>query len=324
MILFLWLSPSVPVQSQSIVAVSMELSPQEATITQASARTQIATVTLNLVAYAGTEPLTCTLSSSGQPSGVDITFEPNPVNISEGTVTSAMIAVVSLTAPTGDFTLTVTAMLSNGAQDSGQFHLRIVARCIIATAAYGSELSAPVQFLRVFRDQVVMRSYAGSEFLKVFNIWYYSFSPSVAHFISQSSLWRALTRVFIYPLIGILKLASSIHSMFSFNPEVGVVVSGFSASALIGTMYLGPPLSLVSYYVARKRGSLIVARHLKTCGIMLVAVTCAMFLAEIVRHELLMMIVSASFVVVVILSAGVVLSTIFVRLRLGRSFRPRR
>lgn len=317
LVLILWLSVLTFAWSQSVVAVSMELSPTEATMMQGvSARTQLATVQLKLVLYVGTEPLSVMLSASGQPSGVDIQFDPNPMNISVGTVTSVMTATTSFTEPTGDYTLTVTATLSNGAQDSKQFLLRIVARsCVIATAAYGSELSEPVQFLRNFRDQVVLRSYAGSEFLVAFNIWYYSFSPALAVFISQSSSLRALARLFIYPLISILTVASSTYARLSFNPEVGVVASGIVASALIGAVYLGLPATLIFSFVRRRRALPIRYLHLSVFGLALIPEACAILLAEITRSGWLMIIASAVFVLTVVLWAGLALSMLLLSLR---------
>ena len=38
--------------------------------------------------------------------------------------------------------------------------------CIIATSTYGSELSPEVQFLREFRDDTVLNTFAGSGFMK--------------------------------------------------------------------------------------------------------------------------------------------------------------
>jgi len=52
-------------------------------------------------------------------------------------------------------------------------------RCFIATAAYGSELAPPVQFLREFRDDVVLKSRFQKPFEDTLNV-YYKFSPPIA------------------------------------------------------------------------------------------------------------------------------------------------
>jgi len=76
--------------------------------------------------------------------------------------------------------------------------------CFIASAAYGSALDPEVMFLRGFRDDYVLKTYAGEQFMSAFNAWYYSFSPGVAQFISHHALLRTVVRGALYPLIGIL------------------------------------------------------------------------------------------------------------------------
>jgi PGF-pre-PGF domain-containing protein len=124
--------------------------------------------------------------------------------------------------------------------------------CIIATAAYGSELDPHVQFLRSFRDSVVLKTFAGSKFMDVFNAWYYSFSPSIASFISSSETLRATVRGMLYPLIGILRLGVIVNDVFSFNSEVSVIIAGIVISALIGLVYFTPLTLLILYIVGRR------------------------------------------------------------------------
>ncbi|RLG39759.1 MAG: hypothetical protein DRO05_08080, partial [Thermoproteota archaeon] len=71
-------------------------------------------------------------------------------------------------------------------------------RCIIATATYGSELAEEVKFLREFRDDVVSSTFAGSQFLRAFNAWYYSFSPHVALFIAKHPMAKAVMKIVLY------------------------------------------------------------------------------------------------------------------------------
>jgi len=126
--------------------------------------------------------------------------------------------------------------------------------CIIATAAYGSELDPHVQFLRGFRDNIVLKTFAGSKFMDVFNAWYYSFSPSVASFVSSSEPLKSAVRGALYPLIGILHLGILVNSMLSFNSEASVIMTGIAVSALIGLVYFTPPTLLALYMAGRKKG----------------------------------------------------------------------
>ena len=117
--------------------------------------------------------------------------------------------------------------------------------CLIATATYGSELSPQVQFLRGFRDNLVLQTFAGSSFMTVFNALYYSFSPSVAATISDNEPMRQVMKAVLYPLIGILEGSYEVFRLLSFSPELGVVSAGLIASALIGLVYFAPGVLLL-------------------------------------------------------------------------------
>ncbi|MEM2140353.1 MAG: CFI-box-CTERM domain-containing protein [Nitrososphaera sp.] len=110
--------------------------------------------------------------------------------------------------------------------------------CLIATAAFGSELTPQVQFLRDFRDQRILSTAAGSSFMNVFNTWYYSFSPSVADYEREQPWLQAAVKTAIYPLLGILGVAEKGYSLA--DGEAGTVLAGFAASTLIGAVYLSP------------------------------------------------------------------------------------
>ena len=53
-----------------------------------------------------------------------------------------------------------------------------VGGCLIATAAFGSEMAPQVQFLREIRDNTVLQTESGSAFMTGFNQFYYSFQSS--------------------------------------------------------------------------------------------------------------------------------------------------
>ena len=120
--------------------------------------------------------------------------------------------------------------------------------CLIATAAFGSGFAPQVQQLREFRDNIAMKTFAGSSFMNAFNAWYYSFSPSVAEYERTSSWARELVRAAIQPLLIILDASKSLHSALSIlgiNSELAVVATGMMASTLIGLFYLSPVAVLV-------------------------------------------------------------------------------
>jgi len=169
-------------------------------------------------------------------------------------------------------------------------------RCIIATATYGSELSPEVQFLRGFRDGTVMSTFAGSEFMKVFNAWYYSFSPYIAQFIAGNTFARAVMKVLLYPLIGILHLAAMTYNAFSFSHELAVVMAGLVASALVGVVYFSPLAILVLVLLRKYRKTTLKISQLRLLAIIWVASLPMILVGEIALLPALMMTSTAVFI----------------------------
>ena len=62
--------------------------------------------------------------------------------------------------------------------------------CLIATAAFGSEMAPQVQFLREIRDNTVMSTQSGTAFMTGFNHFYYSFSPYVADYERENPVFK--------------------------------------------------------------------------------------------------------------------------------------
>ena len=110
--------------------------------------------------------------------------------------------------------------------------------CLIATAAFGSELAPQVQFLREFRDDTILTTTSGASFMSVFNTIYYSFSPTVADWERQNPILQETIKTALYPLLGILQLSTISHT--GEPSEFSVLTSGFIASSLIGATYVWP------------------------------------------------------------------------------------
>ena len=65
---------------------------------------------------------------------------------------------------------------------------------------------------------------AGSNFMNVFNTWYYSFSPYVADYERQQPWFQESVRILIYPLLGALSISEKAYSLFP--GEAGAIIAG--------------------------------------------------------------------------------------------------
>jgi len=73
--------------------------------------------------------------------------------------------------------------------------------CLIATAAFGSEMAPQVQFLREIRDNTVLQTQSGSTFMTGFNQFYYSFSPAIADYERENSAFKETVKIAITPML---------------------------------------------------------------------------------------------------------------------------
>jgi plastocyanin len=111
--------------------------------------------------------------------------------------------------------------------------------CLIATATYGSEMSTEVQQLRELRDNQLLNTASGTQFMSTFNDIYYSFSPIVADYERENPLFKEVVKIAITPMI------SSLSLMENANSESEVLGLGLSVIALNIGMYLGVPAIVV-------------------------------------------------------------------------------
>ena len=78
--------------------------------------------------------------------------------------------------------------------------------CLIATAAFGSEIAPQVQLLREIRDGIVLQTKSGSIFMTGFNQFYYSFSPAVADYERDNTTFKEAVKLTLTPLLTSLTL----------------------------------------------------------------------------------------------------------------------
>ncbi len=131
------------------------------------------------------------------------------------------------------------------AEDAGEMAEDVVIKdegggCLIATAAYGTEMAPQVQFLREIRDNTVMTTQSGAAFMTGFNNLYYSFSPTIADMERENPVFQEAVRLFITPMISTL----SIMTLADQGSESEVLGLGISVIALNLGMYFAAPATV--------------------------------------------------------------------------------
>lgn len=114
--------------------------------------------------------------------------------------------------------------------------------CLIATAAFGSELAPQVQMLRETRDNVVMQTQSGAAFMIAFNSVYYSFAPTVAGWEEQNSVFKEIVKTAITPLITTLSILNHVD----IDSEAEMLGYGIGVILLnLGMYFVAPAFVLV-------------------------------------------------------------------------------
>ena len=114
--------------------------------------------------------------------------------------------------------------------------------CLIATAAFGSEMAPQVQFLREIRDNTVMSTQSGTAFMTGFNQFYYSFSPYVADYERENPVFKEAVKVTLTPLLSSLTLLNYVDV----NSEEEMLGYGISIILLnIGMYFVAPAAAII-------------------------------------------------------------------------------
>jgi len=121
--------------------------------------------------------------------------------------------------------------------------------CLIATAAYGSELAPQVQQLRELRDNTILQTESGSSFMTTFNEFYYSFSPVIADFERENPVFKEGVKVTLTPMLASLSILNHVD----IDSEQEILGYGISLILLNIGMYVGiPAVGILKLYQIRK------------------------------------------------------------------------
>jgi len=113
--------------------------------------------------------------------------------------------------------------------------------CLIATAAFGSELAPQVQLLREIRDNTILQTESGSTFMTGFNQFYYSFSPAVADYERENPVFKEAVRITLTPLLTSLTLLQYVD----IDSESDMLGYGIGVILLNIGMYFVAPAVLI-------------------------------------------------------------------------------
>ena len=110
--------------------------------------------------------------------------------------------------------------------------------CLIATAAYGSEMGPQIQQLREIRDNTILKTNSGTAFMTSFNQFYYSFSPIVADFEREQPIFKEGVKMALTPMLTSLSLLNYVE----IDSEQEMLGYGISMILLNIGMYVGIPV----------------------------------------------------------------------------------
>jgi len=121
--------------------------------------------------------------------------------------------------------------------------------CLIATAAFGSEMAPQVQFLREIRDNTVLKTESGTAFMTSFNQFYYSFSPTIADYERENPVFKEVVKLTLTPLLTSLTLLQyadidSESEMLGYG--IGVIMLN------IGMYFIVPALVIIKIKTIKK------------------------------------------------------------------------
>ena len=114
--------------------------------------------------------------------------------------------------------------------------------CLIATAAFGSEMAPQVQFLREIRDNTVLQTQSGSTFMTGFNQFYYSFSPTIADYERENSAFKETVKIAITPMLTSLAILNYVD----IDSEEEMLGYGIGIILLnIGMYFVAPAIIII-------------------------------------------------------------------------------
>ena len=121
--------------------------------------------------------------------------------------------------------------------------------CLIATAAFGSEIAPQIQLLRELRDNTILQTKSGSAFMAGFNQFYYSFSPVVADYERENSMFKEAVKLSLTPMLTSLAILNYVD----IDTEQEMLGYGIGVILLnIGMYFVAPAAVIIAIKNRRK------------------------------------------------------------------------
>ena len=120
--------------------------------------------------------------------------------------------------------------------------------CLIATAAYGSEMAPQIQFLREIRDNTVLQTESGTSFMTGFNQFYYSFSPVIADYERENPAFKETVKLALTPMLTSLAILNYVD----IDSEAEMLGYGIGIILLNIGMYFVAPAVIIMKIRNRK------------------------------------------------------------------------
>ncbi len=179
-------------------------------------------------------------------------------------------------------------------------------KCIIATVTFGSEVSPEVNFLRNFRNNLILKTFSGRRFYVAFDAFYYSWSTPVAMYIEEHPYLKNIVKPILYPLLGALKItAFTVMPWFPLQPEIATITAGIIASSLLGLVYMFPIALAIHLIRARfNKAKPIPDKLIKVNGYVLITALVLLILGVLFLNPWLTTITSSLLVLSTIAFAG--------------------
>ena len=120
--------------------------------------------------------------------------------------------------------------------------------CLIAPAAYGSEMAPQIQFLREIRDNTVLQTESGTSFMTGFNQFYYSFSPVIADYERENPAFKETVKLALTPMLTSLAILNYVD----IDSEAEMLGYGIGIILLNIGMYFVAPAIIIMKIKNRK------------------------------------------------------------------------